>query len=73
MKYPKLLSLFKWSLTSEDYHAGLRGGYFLASLTYSKKNSCTNWLIYFSLYDHDFYYMWWLLKEPFVLTLRRTV
>ena len=49
------------------------GGYFLASLTYLKKNKSTNGLICFSFYGHDFYNMWWLLKEPFVLEIREAL
>ena len=44
----------------------------LASSTHSKKGVSTKF-IYSSLYGHDFYNMWWLLKEPFVFAIRKAL
>ena len=47
-------------------------GFLLVSSTYSKKGVFAKF-IYRSLYGHDFYSMWWLLKEPFVFEIRKEV
>ena len=46
--------------------------FLLASSTHSKKGVSTKF-IYSSAYGQDFYNMWWLLKEPFVLEIREAL
>ena len=68
MEFYNVTVSYHWGLSCR-LNRGLLSGFTVLF----KKNRCTKWLIYFSLYDHDLYYIWWLLKEPFVLKPRRTV
>ena len=61
-----------YAIFTEKNERSVHKDFLLASSTHSKKGLSTKF-IYSSAYGQDFYNMWWLLKEPFVLEIREAL